>query len=198
MAGGKGKSTGGKAGPKEAPGKSQKSHSAKAGLQVRDSCSSRLLSPCLFCARIRHLRRSCLASQPAIELHSLLEYDRDPGLSCASPILRPTRARLGPISVTRHFLPKAKLTISHSFIHWPWTNNLLSISFPAVVSSASLKTTLKIKCALARKVHPRLHTPVLCYCLTSRTSRCLCHGSPRVPYSRSSRTRRQCGQRSQS
>ena len=35
MAGGKGKSTGGKAGPKEAAAKSQKSHSAKAGLQVR-------------------------------------------------------------------------------------------------------------------------------------------------------------------
>ena len=34
MAGGKGKSTGGKAGPKEATGKTQKSHSAKAGLQV--------------------------------------------------------------------------------------------------------------------------------------------------------------------
>ena len=34
MAGGKGK-TGGKAGPKEAAGKTQKSHSAKAGLQVR-------------------------------------------------------------------------------------------------------------------------------------------------------------------
>lgn len=34
MAGGKGKSTGGKAGPKEVAGKSQKSHSAKAGLQV--------------------------------------------------------------------------------------------------------------------------------------------------------------------
>ena len=35
MAGGKGKSTGGKAGPKEVAGKTQKSHSAKAGLQVR-------------------------------------------------------------------------------------------------------------------------------------------------------------------
>ena len=35
MAGGKGKSTGGKAGPKDTAGKSQKSHSAKAGLQVR-------------------------------------------------------------------------------------------------------------------------------------------------------------------
>lgn len=34
MPGGKGKSTGGKAGPKEAAAKSQKSHSAKAGLQV--------------------------------------------------------------------------------------------------------------------------------------------------------------------
>ncbi len=34
MPGGKGKSTGGKAGPKEAAGKTQKSHSAKAGLQV--------------------------------------------------------------------------------------------------------------------------------------------------------------------
>ncbi|KAL8696829.1 MAG: hypothetical protein Q9201_007457 [Fulgogasparrea decipioides] len=33
MPGGKGKSTGGKAGPKEVAGKSQKSHSAKAGLQ---------------------------------------------------------------------------------------------------------------------------------------------------------------------
>ena len=36
MPGGKGKTTGGKAGPKEATGKPQKSHSAKAGLQVRD------------------------------------------------------------------------------------------------------------------------------------------------------------------
>lgn len=34
MAGGKGKSTGGKAGPKDDKGKSQQSHSAKAGLQV--------------------------------------------------------------------------------------------------------------------------------------------------------------------
>ena len=34
MPGGKGKSTGGKAGPKAPEGKSQKSHSAKAGLQV--------------------------------------------------------------------------------------------------------------------------------------------------------------------
>lgn len=39
MPGGKGKSTGGKAGPKEAAGKTQKSHSAKAGLQVRSRCS---------------------------------------------------------------------------------------------------------------------------------------------------------------
>ena len=35
MAGGKGKSTGGKAGPKDVQVKAQKSHSAKAGLQVR-------------------------------------------------------------------------------------------------------------------------------------------------------------------
>ena len=34
MPGGKGKSTGGKAGPKAVEGKTQKSHSAKAGLQV--------------------------------------------------------------------------------------------------------------------------------------------------------------------
>lgn len=34
MAGGKGKSTGGKAGPKETTPHKQKSHSAKAGLQV--------------------------------------------------------------------------------------------------------------------------------------------------------------------
>ena len=34
MAGGKGKSIGGKAAPKDAAGKTQKSHSAKAGLQV--------------------------------------------------------------------------------------------------------------------------------------------------------------------
>lgn len=39
MAGGKGKSTGGKAGPKDATTKSQKSHSAKAGLQVCRQCS---------------------------------------------------------------------------------------------------------------------------------------------------------------
>ncbi|KAI4105910.1 MAG: hypothetical protein LQ339_003228 [Xanthoria mediterranea] len=38
MPGGKGKSTGGKAGPKEAAGKTQKSHSAKAGLQVSSRC----------------------------------------------------------------------------------------------------------------------------------------------------------------
>jgi hypothetical protein len=34
MAGGKGKSVGGKGAPKETAGKTQKSHSAKAGLQV--------------------------------------------------------------------------------------------------------------------------------------------------------------------
>lgn len=39
MPGGKGKSTGGKAGPKETTGKPQKSHSAKAGLQVRSPLS---------------------------------------------------------------------------------------------------------------------------------------------------------------
>ena len=40
MPGGKGKSTGGKAGPNKATeGKSQKSHSAKAGLQVSDNSS---------------------------------------------------------------------------------------------------------------------------------------------------------------
>ena len=44
MPGGKGKSTGGKAGPKEAAAKSQKSHSAKAGLQV--SITSPWASPC--------------------------------------------------------------------------------------------------------------------------------------------------------
>ncbi len=44
MAGGKGKSTGGKAGPKDAAGKTQKSHSAKAGLQV--SVIGRVL-PCV-------------------------------------------------------------------------------------------------------------------------------------------------------
>lgn len=48
MAGGKGKSTGGKAGPKEVPGKSQKSHSAKAGLQVRDIWSSHSMSRVCF------------------------------------------------------------------------------------------------------------------------------------------------------
>lgn len=43
MPGGKGKTTGGKAGPKEAGGKPQKSHSAKAGLQVRDDVGVVLL-----------------------------------------------------------------------------------------------------------------------------------------------------------
>jgi hypothetical protein len=40
MPGGKGKSVGGKAGAKDAAGKTQKSHSAKAGLQVSISCVS--------------------------------------------------------------------------------------------------------------------------------------------------------------
>ena len=44
MAGGKGKSTGGKAGPKESPAHKQKSHSAKAGLQVSTTCVSLLIS----------------------------------------------------------------------------------------------------------------------------------------------------------
>ena len=43
MAGGKGKSTGGKAGPKDAGAKSQKSHSAKAGLQVSSTSLTRFL-----------------------------------------------------------------------------------------------------------------------------------------------------------
>lgn len=46
MAGGKGKSTGGKAGPKETVVKTQKSHSAKAGLQVRVWC---LVHPTFSC-----------------------------------------------------------------------------------------------------------------------------------------------------
>ena len=52
MAGGKGKSTGGKAGPKESPPHKQKSHSAKAGLQVSTNLLS-LLMPhfYLLCAR---------------------------------------------------------------------------------------------------------------------------------------------------
>lgn len=51
MAGGKGKSTGGKAGTKEAAGKAPKSHSAKAGLQVRDNCSRRLILGVYFISR---------------------------------------------------------------------------------------------------------------------------------------------------
>ena len=50
MPGGKGKSTGGKAGPKAPEGKSQKSHSAKAGLQVSDFC--RDLRDCALYPRI--------------------------------------------------------------------------------------------------------------------------------------------------
>ena len=50
MPGGKGKSTGGKAGPKAPEGKSQKSHSAKAGLQVSDFC--RGLRDCALYPRI--------------------------------------------------------------------------------------------------------------------------------------------------
>lgn len=66
MPGGKGKSTGGKAGPKEAAAKSQKSHSAKAGLQVSSVpwCSSRdrvgmvaIIIRCLARARDKN---SCL------------------------------------------------------------------------------------------------------------------------------------------
>ena len=54
MAGGKGKSTGGKAGPKESPAHKQKSHSAKAGLQVSTTCVSLLISS--FCQRVAHCR----------------------------------------------------------------------------------------------------------------------------------------------
>ena len=54
MAGGKGKSTGGKAGPKESPPHKQKSHSAKAGLQVSTICVSLLIS--YFCQRGAHCR----------------------------------------------------------------------------------------------------------------------------------------------
>lgn len=42
MPGGKGKSIGGKNAPKDAAGKTQKSHSAKAGLQVGDPISPNL------------------------------------------------------------------------------------------------------------------------------------------------------------
>lgn len=52
MPGGKGKSTGGKAGPKAAEGKTQKSHSAKAGLQVS------LLSACRRAVRGDSLYRT--------------------------------------------------------------------------------------------------------------------------------------------
>ena len=56
MAGGKGKSTGGKAGPKESPPHKQKSHSAKAGLQVSTRPLSLLISHIYqWWARPRHL-----------------------------------------------------------------------------------------------------------------------------------------------
>ena len=74
MAGGKGKSTGGKAGPKEAPGKSQKSHSAKAGLQVRDSRPS----PLLCQIRLTHVLPRVLTRRWNT---FMLECDRDLGLS---------------------------------------------------------------------------------------------------------------------
>jgi len=61
MAGGKGKSTGGKAGPKEAAGKSQQSHSAKAGLQVSTESTIIFSSSYTICDRI--LRRLALARQ---------------------------------------------------------------------------------------------------------------------------------------
>ena len=54
MAGGKGKSTGGKAGPKETTPHKQKSHSAKAGLQVSITVISLLISHvCQRCVRPR-------------------------------------------------------------------------------------------------------------------------------------------------
>ena len=54
MAGGKGKSTGGKAGPKDAAAKSQKSHSAKAGLQV-STASPTLLAGELWSRGASHI-----------------------------------------------------------------------------------------------------------------------------------------------
>lgn len=57
MPGGKGKSTGGKAGPKAPEGKSQKSHSAKAGLQV----SCRTISKC------QERRNALLSSNSSIK-----------------------------------------------------------------------------------------------------------------------------------
>ena len=62
MPGGKGKSTGGKAGPKEAAGKSQKSHSAKAGLQVSVICSGCRCRQETYC-RSRHVTQNSRLQQ---------------------------------------------------------------------------------------------------------------------------------------
>lgn len=71
MAGGKGKSTGGKAGPKETPGKTQKSHSAKAGLQVRVRC----VIDAYFSSRPEEATLSSLASTRIVEIAISQAYD---------------------------------------------------------------------------------------------------------------------------
>lgn len=74
MAGGKGKSTGGKAGPKETVVKTQKSHSAKAGLQVRVWS---FVDPTFSCDQKEPVPQTCVSTVTAaitlLELTILLD-----------------------------------------------------------------------------------------------------------------------------
>lgn len=114
MAGGKGKSTGGKAGPKEVPGKSQKSHSAKAGLQVRDLWLSLSISRVCFwqgSTGYEVLPRVITTHWNYIVCSNMIALQGD--LVLFRP-LRLTRSGLSQISVTRHSPHSETDTLIHS------------------------------------------------------------------------------------
>ena len=185
MAGGKGKSTGGKAGPKEAAGKSQKSASAKAGLQV---CSLDLTYLCVVSDSLVHrseFTRSGSSSRSLLQLKLDNHADMGQDASTDAPVLYPITAQLASSDDTN-------------------ADNQFSHSSPVVVSRGFSRQTHKAKCASAPKVRslqqscetftntlscpastpsPRLPTlgPLLIFLLTFH-SRCLRDRCPRVPY----------------
>ena len=174
MPGGKGKSTGGKAGPKEAAGKSQKSHSAKAGLQVRlwfssegsrgeyemvcafaegetrrFGCSIHIKTtrPCQIVAqKSRTTRRDTWRIRPRDRVRSILKLIPTITVIVSSHV---TNAQDG--DEIRDYLCRS-----------PEADQLSHYSFRAVVSSVSSRTTRKTRCVSAPRVsalppHPLPH-----------------------------------------
>ncbi len=153
MPGGKGKSTGGKAGPKAPEGKSQKSHSAKAGLQVS----------------AHHLRKSGRLRRGAVLVvlhqarhrgqrkHHTMHTRRARGIVIRGEFdHKAPRHKFCLVCSASRCILDLPSPMSNVPISKPFADQFFTSSFPAVVSSDSSRTTLRTRCVSVPRVS---HSP---------------------------------------